>query len=76
MSRRELARDDGRTMTDVREELRASIRRDEARLRDAVEDLEVSVSRSLDLASRVAERPYAWLIGALALGFWRGIHRS
>lgn len=60
-------------MTDVREELRASIRRDEAQLRDAVEDLEISVSQSLDVASRVAERPYAWLLGALALGFWRGI---
>jgi hypothetical protein len=63
-------------MTDVREELRAAIRRDEAQLRDAVEDLELSVSQSLDLASRIAERPYAWLLGALALGFWRGARPS
>ena len=63
-------------MTDVREELRASIRRDEEQLRDAVEDLEISVGQSLDVASRVAERPYAWLLGALALGFWRGIRSS
>jgi hypothetical protein len=63
-------------MTDVREELRAAIRRDEAQLRDAVEDLEISVSQSLDLASRIAERPYAWLLGALALGFWRGTRPS
>jgi hypothetical protein len=60
-------------MNDVREGLRASIRRDEARLRDALEDLESSIGRSLDLAGRVAERPYAWLLGALALGFWRGL---
>ena len=63
-------------MTDVREELRACIRRDEEQLRDAVEDLEISVSQSLDVASRVAERPYAWLLAALALGFWRGIRSS
>jgi hypothetical protein len=63
-------------MDDVREELRASIRRDEARLRDAIEDLESSVSRSLDLESRIAERPYAWLLGALAIGFWRGLRHT
>jgi hypothetical protein len=63
-------------MDDVREELRASIRRDEARLRDAMEDLESSVSGSLDVASRIAERPYAWLLGALAIGFWRGLRHT
>lgn len=73
MSLPELDRSGGRRLDEVREELRDSIRRDEARLRDALEDLEISVTRSLDLASHVAERPYAWLLGALAFGLWRGL---
>jgi hypothetical protein len=53
-----------------REELRASIARREAALRDAWRDLRVVHGPSHTIEERVALRPTPWLVGAFAIGLW------
>lgn len=62
----------GTTDADERDLLRQSIERQEAELRDAVDDLTHAVKRELTLTARVAENPRPWLVGAFLLGVWLG----
>ena len=41
----------------------------------ALGDLESVVRKSADPARWITERPLAWLLGGLALGFWFGTRR-
>ena len=44
-------------------------------LSQALGDLESVVRKSADPARWITERPLAWLLGGLALGFWFGTRR-
>ena len=56
--------------TSRREELRASIARREAALRDAWRDLHAVRQPSHTIEERVTLRPTPWLVGAFAIGLW------
>ena len=59
---------------DEKEALRQSIERNEADLREAVEELTAAVKSEVTLGGRIAERPIAWLAAGLAIGLvfgWR-----
>jgi hypothetical protein len=66
----------GVTEPDEREALRESIERNEADLREAVDELTHVVKRELTLGTRVADDPAPWLVGAFLLGIWLGRSRS
>lgn len=59
---------------DEKEALRQSIERNEAELRDAVEDLTAAVKIEVSLAGQIVERPLPWLCGGFVVGMllvWR-----
>ena len=57
---------------DERELLRQSIERDEAELRDAVDELKAAVQSELSLRSHIVSHPLPWLVGGFAVGLWLG----
>jgi hypothetical protein len=63
-----------RTMSEDEERaaLQQSIERNETELRNAVDDLTHAVKRELTIGSRVAENPFAWVLGAFLVGMWFG----
>jgi hypothetical protein len=59
---------------DEKEALRQSIERNEADLREAVEELTAVVKSEVTLGGQILERPVAWLVGGFAVGVfiaWR-----
>jgi hypothetical protein len=59
---------------DEKEALRQSIERNEADLREAVEELTAVVKSEVTLGGQVLDRPVAWLVGGFAVGVffaWR-----
>lgn len=59
---------------DEKEALRQSIGRNEAELRDAVEELTAAVKSEVTLGGQIIERPGPWLLGGFVIGFllsWR-----
>ena len=64
------------TGADEREVLRHAIERDEAELRDAVEELKVAVQSEFSLRNQISNHPVPWLIGGFALGAWLGRRRD
>jgi hypothetical protein len=63
-----------RTMSEDEERaaLQESIERNETELRNAVDDLTHAVKRELTIGNRVAENPFAWVLGAFLVGMWLG----
>jgi hypothetical protein len=57
---------------DEREALKQSIERDEAELREAVDELTHAVRRELTIGRHIAEHPMPWLLGAFVFGIWLG----
>ncbi len=57
---------------DEREVLRHAIERDEAELREAVEELKVAVQSEFSLRSQISSHPVPWLVGGFVLGAWLG----
>ena len=55
---------------DQREVLRQSIERDEAELRDAMDELTLAVKKELTLGTQIASHPVPWLVGGFLLGVW------
>lgn len=65
---------EGALELDEKEALRQSIERNEADLREAVEELTAAVKSEVTLAGQINERPVPWLVGGLVVGFllaWR-----
>jgi len=62
-------------VVDERAVLRQSIERDEAELRDAVEDLKVAVQSEFSLRHQISDHPVPWLVGGFLLGAWLGRRR-
>ena len=60
---------------DQREVLRQSIERDEAQLREAVDELKAAVQTELSLRSHIMTHPIPWIVGGFALGLWLGRRR-
>jgi hypothetical protein len=59
---------------DEKEALRQSIERNEAELRDAVEELTAAVKSEVTLSGQILDKPVAWLAGGFAVGVllaWR-----
>ena len=59
---------------DEKEALRQSIERNEAELRDAVDELTAAVKSEVTLGGRITEHPLPWLAGGLVVGLllaWR-----
>ncbi len=63
-------------MDDERELLRQSIERDEAELRDAVDELKAAVQSEFSLRSQISTHPLPWLVGGFMLGVWLGRRRD
>ena len=53
---------------DEKEALRQSIERNEAELRDAVEEFTAVVKHEVSLAGQILEHPSLWLAGGFAVG--------
>lgn len=53
---------------DEKEALRQSIERNEAELRDAVEELTAAVKNDITLGAHITEHPWAWLAGGFVAG--------
>jgi ElaB/YqjD/DUF883 family membrane-anchored ribosome-binding protein len=60
---------------DEKEALRLSIERNEAELREAVEELTTVVKNDITLGAYIVERPWTWLAGGLAFGLLLGLRR-
>ncbi len=60
---------------DEKEALRQSIERNEAELRDAVEELTAVVKNEVSLAGQILERPSLWLAGGFAVGVLLAVRR-
>ena len=59
---------------DEKQALRQSIGRNEAELREAVEELTAAVKSEVTLGGQIAEHPAPWLLGGLVVGLllsWR-----
>jgi hypothetical protein len=59
---------------DEKEALRQSIERNEAELRDAVEELTIAVKNDITLGGQIVDHPVAWLTGGFVVGMllaWR-----
>jgi hypothetical protein len=64
----------GAPAVDEKEALRQSIERNEADLREAVEELTAVVKSEVTLGGQITERPIPWLVGGFAIGVlfaWR-----
>ena len=55
---------------DEKEALRLSIERNEAELRDAVEELTTAVKNEVTLGSHINQHPWAWLAGGFVAGLF------
>lgn len=55
---------------------RALLERDRIELRRAVQDLKSAARSRMPAGPRVAEHPYAWLLGTFAMGLWLGLRRA
>jgi hypothetical protein len=62
----------GDDVEEQRELLRQSIERNEAELREAVDELTTAVKNELTLRKQITEHPVPWLLGGFALGLWLG----
>lgn len=60
---------------DEKEALRQSIERNEAELREAVEELTAVVKNEVSLAGQILERPSLWLAGGFAVGILLAVRR-
>ena len=60
---------------DEKEALRLSIERNEAELREAVEELTTVVKNDITLGAYIVERPWTWLAGGFAVGMLVGLRR-
>lgn len=60
---------------DEKAALRLSIARDEADLREAVEELTTVVKNDITLGAYIVERPWTWLAGGFAVGLLFGLRR-
>jgi hypothetical protein len=60
---------------DEKEALRLSIARDEAELREAVEELTTVVKNDITLGAYIVERPWTWLAGGFVAGMFLGVRR-
>jgi hypothetical protein len=57
---------------DERELLKQSIERDEAELREAVDELKAAVQSEFSIRRRIVEHPTPWLAGGFLFGLWLG----
>ena len=62
----------GNDVEEQRELLRQSIERNEAELREAVDELTTAVKNEFTLRKQITEHPVPWLLGGVALGLWLG----
>ena len=53
--------------------LMEQIRRDQAHLRQAIQNLRVVVRRRADVGQHIADQPYRWLLGGFIVGLWLGL---
>jgi hypothetical protein len=60
---------------DEKEALRREIERNEAELREAVEELTTVVKNDITLGAYIVERPWTWLAGGFAVGMFFGVRR-
>ena len=60
------------TLEREEERLRAEIRRDSAGLREAVDELQSVATRRINARYLIARQPFAWLAGALLVGWFIG----
>lgn len=60
-----------------RELLREQVEREEAELRQAVEDLKVAVSKPFRIIEQLQDNPVPWLLSGALIGLWLGsLHGS
>jgi hypothetical protein len=55
---------------DEREQLRQSIERNEAELREAVDELTSAVKSELTVRKHIEDNPVPWLVGGFVFGLW------
>jgi hypothetical protein len=60
---------------DEKEALRQSIERNEAELREAVEELTAAVKSEVTLGGQILEHPVPWLLGGFTVGLLIGARR-
>lgn len=58
------------TIPDRRERVLPEVERSQEELREALEELQLTVRSRFDLRRRIAEDPMPWLIGGFLAGWW------
>jgi hypothetical protein len=58
------------TLEEKKEALLESVEKSEQELRAAVDELTTVAQRSFDIGERIADHPWAWLVGGFMVGLW------
>jgi len=65
-----MADDTDESLETKKEALLESVERSQEELRQAVDELTTVAQNRLDLKERIADNPWAWLLGGFVVGLW------